>query len=41
MTTSTILKTVGVVLATFLFVHFQGMPYGLLSGCSLAMIVLP
>lgn len=36
-----ILKIVGVCLATFVFVHFQGLPFGLLSGAALAMITLP
>ena len=37
----TAIKIAGVALATFLFVHFQGLPWGLLSGAALAMIVLP
>jgi hypothetical protein len=36
-----IVKVVGVALATFVFVHFQGMPWGIISGAALAMIVLP
>ena len=37
----TVLKIVGVCLGTFVFVHYQGVPWGLLSGASLAMIILP
>ena len=37
----TILRIVGVVLGTYLFVHYLGIPYGLLAGCSLAMLFLP
>jgi hypothetical protein len=36
-----VIKIVGVCLATFVFVHFQGIPWGIISGAALAMIVLP
>ncbi len=36
-----IIKIFGVALAAFLFVHYQGLPWGLLSGAALAMIILP
>ena len=41
MSTLLILKIVGVALATFLFVHSMGMPYGLLAGAATAMLFLP
>ncbi len=35
------LRIVGACLATFLFVHYLGLPYGLLAGCSVAMLFIP
>ena len=37
----TAIKVAGVALVTFLLVHSLGMPYGLLWGAGVAMIVLP
>lgn len=37
----TILRVAGAALATFLFVHYLGMPYGLLAGCAVAMLFIP
>jgi hypothetical protein len=36
-----IVRVIGVLLAGFLFVHFLGMPYGLLAGVATALLFLP
>lgn len=36
-----VIKIIGAVLATFLWVHYLGMPWGLLAGCATAMLLLP
>lgn len=41
MTTAGAIRIAGVVLATFLLVRAFGVPWGLLWGCSVAMIFLP
>lgn len=35
------IRIVGVVLSGFIFVHYQGMPWGLLSAASVACLFLP
>jgi hypothetical protein len=41
MDTVRILRILGVGLATYLFVRSMGMPWGLIAGVALALIVLP
>ncbi len=37
----TITKIIGAALATFLWIHYLGMPYGLMAGIATALLVLP
>jgi hypothetical protein len=39
--TVTIIRIIGVILAGFLWIHFQGMPWGLLSAVATALLFLP
>jgi len=34
-------RIIGTVLSAFLFVHYLGMPYGLLAGVATALLFLP
>ncbi len=37
----TVTKIIGCLLAGFLWIHYLGMPYGLLAGVATALVVLP
>jgi len=41
MSIPTITKIIGAVLATYLWIHYLGMPYGLIAGVATALMVLP